>query len=332
MYRFICTEEIMDIQGDEKDNLARVGLAVLDEVQDAVRSVINSNTSNSLVNIFNTHQHRFYHNFSKECCSKRGYNCPLIRKKTPLWKSQMEKVYNKSDKHTDENLMFCCSTAIPVIETKIFDLTLSNAFLNIFPELIYWPSCLKNQCMTLQNLLNDNKHELFHIYDKDTTCCHCPIVNNPSLGDLKMYKDQFEKLFYKKGSVSCKNTGSPDYCICLFSANNLSEELLSYGLTYVILQSCCPLKQSIAALVEVRNNVIGHVCDSKMSKEKYKENWEIIEEKVPALLTHGIFDEKKRNEAIQEFTQRLKDLKGKPLTEELTRQVMKNLQEEIEVY
>ncbi|CAC5425821.1 unnamed protein product [Mytilus coruscus] len=320
----------MDKQEDEKDNLTRVGLAVLDEVQDAVRRVIDSNIPSSLEDIFNKYQHRFYHYFSKECHFKCDNKSPLFRNRTILTKTQMEIVYEKSKKHPKENLSFCCSTAIPGIESKKFDLSFLNAFLNIFSEIIYWPSCLSNQSKSLQDLLNDNKHKLYHLYDKKP-CCYCPPGNQLSTDKFKITKHQFENLFHTQGSVSCKNTGSTGDCICQFSAHNLREESLGYWLTNMVLRSCCSLKQCIESLVEVRNEVRGHARKSRMPNDEYKKTWEIIQEKVPELLNHGIFDKKKREEAVQEFTQRLKDLKGKPLTEELYRQVMTNLLQQNEI-
>ncbi|XP_052077066.1 uncharacterized protein LOC127715077 [Mytilus californianus] len=320
----------MDKQEDEKDNLTRVGLAVLDEIQDAVRSVIDSNIPSSLEDIFNNYQHRFYHHFSKKCHSKCDINSPLFRNRIILTKSQMEIVYEKSKIHSEKNLSFCCSTAIPGIESKKFDLSFLNAFLTIFSEIIYWPSCLSNQSKSLQDLLDDNKHKLYHFYDKKP-CCYCSPGNQPSTDDFKITEQEFENLFGKQGSVSCKNTGSIGDCICQFSANNLREDSLGDWLTYMVLRSCCSLKQCIESLVKVRNKFLGHSRNSKMSKDEYKKTWKIIQEKVPELLNHGIFDKKKREEAVQEFTQRLKDLKVKPLTEELYRQVMTNLLQQNEI-
>ncbi|VDI77474.1 Hypothetical predicted protein [Mytilus galloprovincialis] len=99
----------------------------------------------------------------------------------------------------------------------------------------------------------------------------------------------------------------------------------------MILRICCPLKQSIEALVEVRNKVRGHARNSKMSNEDFKNNWCIIEEKVPELLNHGIVDNMKKETANHEFTQRLKDLKVKPLTEESYRQVITALLQQNEI-
>ncbi|XP_052077072.1 uncharacterized protein LOC127715082 isoform X1 [Mytilus californianus] len=320
----------MHQQGDEKDNLTRTGFAVLDEVQDAVRTVVDANISNSLEDIFNKHQHKNYHYFSKECHFKCDNKSPLFRNRPILTRPQMEIVYNRSTIHQQKNLSFCCSTAVPGIELTKFDLSFLNAFLNIFPDIIYWPSCLSNKSKSLQDLLNDNKHNLYHLYDKKP-CCYCSPGNQLSTDDFKISRQQFENLFDKQGSVSCINIGSLGHCICLFSANNLIKESLDDWLTYMILRSCCPLKQSIEALVELRNKVRGHACNSKMSNEEFKNNWSIIEEKVPELLKHGISDQKKRDEAIQEFSKRLKDLKHRPLTEESQRNILQKLLEQNEM-
>lgn len=318
----------------KKDNFTRVGLAVVDEVQDAVRGVIDSKILMPLEDFFNKHKHRIYHQYSTKChfqCKKNTKS--IYFKDSPfLTKSQMESVYEKSKKHPQEKkLSFCCSNAIPGIKSTDFDLSFLNAIFKIFPEIIYWPSCLSDQNKSFQDLLNDNKHKLYHLYDQKP-CCYCPSGNQLGTAKFTIKKMEFENLFAKQGSVSCKNTGSTGQCICLFSAKNLTKESQDERMTSKILQTCCPLEQIMAALVDVRNEVRGHPVNSKMPREKFEKNWEIIEEKVPALLNHGIFDKKKREEAIQEFTQRLKDLKVKPLTEELYRQVMKNLLQQNEVF
>lgn len=242
----------------------------------------------------------------------------------------MEIVYDKSKKHKQKNLSFCCAIAIPGIQSKKFDLSFLNAFLNIFPELIYWPSCLSNQGRSLEDLLNDNKHNLYHLYDQKP-CCYCSPGTQPSTNDFKITKTQFENLFKEQGSVSCMNIGSPGHCICIFSSKFLIKESLDDWLTYMILRICCPLKQSIEALVELRNKIRGHACNSKMSNEEFKNNWNIIEEKVPELLRHGLSEQNKRDEAIQEFSKRLEDLKHRPLTEESYRKILQKLLEQNEM-
>lgn len=321
----------MQQQRDEQDNLARIGLAVLDEVQHAVRTVVDANISNSLEDIFNKHQHKIYHFFSKECHFKCDNKSPLFRNRTILTRRQMEIVYNRSTMHQQDNLSFCCSTAVPGVETTYFDLSFLKAFLNIFPEIIYWPSCLSKQSKSLQDLLNDNKHKLYHLYDK-RPCCFCSPGNQLSTDDFKITKQQFEDLFDKQESVSCINIGTFGHCICLFSAKILVKESLDDWLTDMILRSCCLLKQNIEALVELRNKVRDLAGNSQMmSNKEFKNTWNIVAEKVPELLQHGISDKKKRDEAIQFFSKRLTDLKHGPLTEESQRKILQKLLEKNEL-
>lgn len=315
---------------DEKDNLTRIGSAVLEEVQDAVRTVVDANIPNSLEDIFNKHSHKIYHYFSKECCRNCHYKSPFFRNRTILTKSQMEIVYTKSTIHPQQKLSFCCSTAIPGIESKKFDLSLLNAFLNIFPEIIYWPSCLSNQSKSLEELLNDNKHTLYHLYNKKP-CCYCSTDNQQSTDNFTIQKHEFMTLFKNKSSVSCKNTGSLVDCICPFSANNLKEELLGDRLTYVVLRTCSSLRQSIEALVELRNKVYGHACNSKMPNKDFKYNWCIIEEKVPELLKHGLFDQTNRNKAVEKFSKMLEERKDQSFTEESQRKILQKLLEQNEI-
>lgn len=316
-------------QKEESDNLTRIGLAVLDEATDAVRRVAESHMTSSLEDILNHNQHLVYHHYSNECHYRCGKRSHLLKKNTRLKRAHMEIWYNISQYHEENNLSFCCSTAISGIETNNLDLLHLNAFLHIFPEMFFWKNCLTNQNKSLQELLMDNKHILYHVYN-DKPCCQCIYSLPQGTYDFKLSKKQFEKLFRNQSRVPCRNTGFRGNCICMYSANAVRKESLDDWLTSVILSSCCSFKRSLDALMDIRSRVLSYACRNQISKDYFKAEWKTIENVVADLLTHGVFDKRMREKALQEFTERLSYLKHKPLTESTNIQVLCNLRQQIE--
>ncbi|XP_052062450.1 uncharacterized protein LOC127702349 isoform X2 [Mytilus californianus] len=123
----------------------------------------------------------------------------------------------------------------------------------------------------LQTVLNQYKHDLFHLCYNVTPCCECPQERPQLHRDRQIHYEQFKKLYKGDGiskheiveTTQRGTTFVSRHCLCKFKAN-ASLDLLDLPLMIILLEHCFELKNDIhvnnwiATLRQVRN-FVSHI-------------------------------------------------------------------------
>lgn len=218
----------------------------------------------SFKDFLRTHQHILYHlYFNKKCrCAK---DCYLPRQRI-LNKEQLSIFFerqsvNHLSHHTGKNYDFCCCDVQQNVTVEDLDFTLINCVLvNCCVEL-FWSCCLAGK--TFESFLNDNKHDIFHLWMDKTSCSLCIPNYTFPVSNLKLCQNQWDKLY--KYTVN-----DPSYAV---AKTGIKTVQLDNELACTILNILCPLKVNIEKLRILRNTMYGHATKIEIDQKKFTEKW-----------------------------------------------------------
>ena len=264
----------------ERENFCRNSILIVDHAKDSLVDVLELHlTINSLSfkDFINIHQHDIYHLCfnKKQCCQcpAQGYVSPHNRVLCP---SQLEILLDKNGMARSCHVPgrradFCCCLAKPGVTTNVLDITLVRCLLINFCDEVFWHSCLTLRSNTLEDFLNQNQHQLYHLSNINTPCCRCPPgyvfpVARPLL-DLRQWNFLFNAL-----ALPCaihRNISSSNVC-CVFASSGIGVIHLSKDLSSTILEQCCSLRKNIDRLLQMRNTVYGHAKEGRITDVNYR--------------------------------------------------------------
>lgn len=224
-------------------------------LKDVLKEELNS-TYVSFENFINLHQHEIYHMcFSTKCC--------LCTAKSPI---QYRKILNESHlgQIFDEDFRFpchkkdgtsnCCCMAKKNISITVIDTYLTCVLLLYTCNNVFWHFCLDFHGFSLEELLNRNKHNLYHIWHGNTSCCQCVTgyMNKRRFPNDDLSKNDWKRLFSKR-SIPCllHTKKASDELVCNVEASrNIQIVDLRYGLQKIILDNVCPIKEKIILVLK----------------------------------------------------------------------------------
>lgn len=275
------SDKILDIP--ERLNFLKLIIVVLDIAAVLTRKIMEIHLYNkkiSLRTFITENQHDIYHFFEdkRKCCL-----CPskgtLISEKV-LKEPQMKMIFDKSQprkkghnrNHDDK---WCCCE-VNAIKIEDLDLSFLRFFLLNFCDESLWDIDLTDTNESFQEILNHNKHDIYHLLNIKITCCKCnsKYVNPKSF--TKLDSRDFFTMF------ALKRQECHQYCICAYEAE--------IGLTHTDLRgkcnkctfkqltrSFCNIRKTIEKVVKVRND-IAHVYGktARVSDDTFKQEWSIL--------------------------------------------------------
>lgn len=273
-----------------KENFLRHAILVVDHSKDALISLVALDLSSnglSFEQFINKNQHEIYHlHYSSRCCQcPNGYNPP--RSPRILHGQQMDLLFDRTFKKPchkpGRSADYCCSTARPGLRIDILDLTLARCLLVNFCLDVFWYSCLNQQGKTLEDFLNNHKHDIYHLWQYNTTCCQCPasgykFPSSRPILDQTHWIQMFNAL--KLPCLNHKKRPIPGsmHSICSVAAmSGITVTHLDPYLSKVILQNFCFLWQTVETLVKIRNVDYGHATAGEMTDQEYNKSVSTIE-------------------------------------------------------
>ncbi|XP_063410461.1 uncharacterized protein LOC134693551 [Mytilus trossulus] len=188
----------------ERENFLRNAILVVDHSKAALVSLVELDVQNkgqTFEQFVITNQHEIYHlyNSSRCCRCPTGHFPP--RSPRILHQSQMELLFDRSSlklpchnsvRRSDD---FCCSIARSGLSTDVLDLTLARCLLVNLCSDVFWFSCLQFQSITFEDFLNQNKHELYHLWQYNAPCCQCPPGYTFPTNYSKLDQNDWMKMF-----------------------------------------------------------------------------------------------------------------------------------------
>ncbi|CAG2190324.1 unnamed protein product [Mytilus edulis] len=181
---------------------------------------------------------------------------------------------------------YCCSTARPGLLTDILDLTMARCLLVKFGLDVFWYSCLNHQGKTLEDFLNIHKHEIYHLWQFNRTCCECPPSGYSFPTSQRMLDQSNFRQLYNAQTSPCVNhrkRTSPGsmYSICSFAAMpGITVTDINPSVFEMFLLYFCSLRKAVEILVKVRNEDFGHASAGEMTDQEYKRSVTNIENSV----------------------------------------------------
>lgn len=307
----------------ERENFLRHAILVVDHIKDVLISLLEldlQNYSLSFEQFINKYQHEIFHlcyNTRRCCQCQPGYHLPKYRVLHP---AQLDLLLDKTSKlpghGSSSSNDYCCSTAKSGISSDVLDLTLVRCLLINFCYSVFWYSCLTTNGLSLENFLNQNKHDLFHLYQSNMNnpCCQCPAGYVSPSKQQKINVSQWNSIF-NIVSIPCAShrkrhhTGTTS-CICCFTAvQGIAESRLDAALADQILQYCCAIRKTVDNLIQIRNNDYGHAKNGKMSDSDFTKSY--------ANIAKAVIEIARVCNKETQYQQKLQDAKDGPIDDTL---------------
>ncbi|XP_071140749.1 uncharacterized protein [Mytilus edulis] len=261
----------------ERENFYRGSTLIVDNTKTSFVDLLELHLSRnniSFEDFITQHQHQIFHlcfNTKKCCRCFQGFNLPNNR---ILYYPQLEILFDKNAKKPGHNLGnrsdFCCARTKTGITTDVLDITLTRSLLVNFCHDVFWFSCLTLQSQSLPEFLNKNKHHIYHLREPNIPCCQCPPgfispVAGPLL-DLQSWK-----VLFNLPELPCPlhRMVPSDFSCTVSASQGIAVTDLGDKLTKVLIEQCCPLRQTIERLIQIRNKVQGHASDGRISEADY---------------------------------------------------------------
>ena len=270
----------------EKENFYRIITLIMDQGTKAKRELLKCYlaTENITLQYFlSMHLHTLYHLYynTKKCCKCiKNYKLP---QKRILNLVQLEILFDRKPTRPSGGSSlqcntsgFCCCqvTTKSTLTVDQLDFTLTRCLLINCCENLFWDVSLAGS--TLEFFLNNQRHDIFHLWQTQQSCCHCHKDYNPP-GQGQMIKDkQWLSLFsvtsLQNKCPACGSLGNA-CCVKAIAGISLNSILSDESLRITLLKTFCPLRQDIDKLADFRNKVYGHALEVSITDEEYEDKW-----------------------------------------------------------
>lgn len=213
-------------------------------------------------------QHVLYHLcFTRTCCRCSSKH---IGNKKVLRPAQYEILYQRNSvnrlpgHNSFKSHDFCCCEAKQNVVIEELDITLMHCVIINCCVNIFWKSCLNQG--NLEQFLNDNKHEIFHMNDKNR-CFLCP--NSYKFPDPKhtLHEADLCQLYNPSPVVDLQHAAA---------TKGISTADLNAELSCIILNVLCPLKINVEKILNMRNEIC-HAKQTELDEITFEEKWAELE-------------------------------------------------------
>lgn len=244
-----------------KDNFLKT--ALLEELLcTSLRNVIQvelEKTYKSFEEFINLHQHDIYHMCytMTKCCRCKSQS--LKPHTIIINESHLDQLFDSNDRlscHQNDLNINCCCRAKKGISTDTIDAYLVCALLLNICNRVFWYICLDLQSVSLEHLLNRNKHEIFHNL-KSPVCCKpdCNLIFMNKGKEIKLQENDWDQLFKQNTSQcvfqhSMNDSGGPKCCCCSEATSCIQIGDLEFELQKIILDIVCPIKHEIKLVMD----------------------------------------------------------------------------------
>ena len=194
---------------------------------------------------------------------------------------------------------------------------------------------LKTSNQTLEDFINLNQHEIYHLcfnHVNRYACCQCKNGKLPlrTLASRVLHPDQLNLLLDKTGQqLPCHNISSTSQLCCCPAKSTVTTAHLDLTLLRCLLinfASICPqnsnIRLAVDYLIGYRNKLYGHAQEAKCSDSDYK----LYKIQIEAVILTIAKSCNKENE----MKQKLKDAEVRPLDETICQQYQNCLLYEIQ--
>lgn len=259
----------------EKDNFVKIFLSVIELGTYTQRKLIKCQLQRlnlTFRELLDEKAHELYHLcYRNRCCQCGPIDEPPIiitlRKNEYFQLFQQDEITRLNGHDNTRLHSKCCNYANTLANVDEIDIALANTVLNHCCHEFLWHCCLTAKGKTLEEFLNEYKHEIFHMWIHDRPCHLC---SNGIKPEMKGRIDDSEwYLLFKKSTVG--DDPSVYYPNQTISTRNL-ETKLSHSLLQEFSEEIKVSKQ----LREFRNSIVHH-ASCKFNSDDFQQKWSEIE-------------------------------------------------------
>jgi hypothetical protein len=322
--------ELLEMTQKERCNFYRFSTRIVDHTKEVFIDLIDLSLVHkhlSFEDFINLNQHEIYHfcyNRGRCCQCTPGY---ILLQNRILHPSQLDILLDKNGAtlpchRTIRRMDYCCCKAIPGVSTCVLDVTLARFILINFCEDIFWYSSLTYPNLSLEDFLNNHKHELYHIYTGNTPCCLCPTGYVFPVKSPVLKQQQWTTLFgvVTRPCMMHMKVTSTNLVCSVAATIGITVNNLDKSLERIILENICSVGKAIGDLIHMRNNIYGHATEARITDADYSCYTSKVDD---ALLEIAKICGKEAN-----VKQKLNDVELRPLDETLLLQYQTKLLEQ----
>ncbi|XP_052057602.1 uncharacterized protein LOC127698262 [Mytilus californianus] len=274
----------------ERENFYRIISLVLSLGTKAKRELLKhylSTENITLQYLLSIYQHDLYHLYynTVKCCKCTTTNYKLSRKRVLnliqleiLFDRKPSKPLGASTWQCNASEFCCCQlSSKPSLTVDHLDFTLARCLLVNCCEKLFTDSLLVGE--TTESFLNKHQHDLYHLWQPQTTCCLCPKGCQPNNKNRIITDKQWTNIYNVTNlKTTCPSCGSlGDACnaraISGISLNNIQDKKF----IRIMLMNLCFLRKKVDELTDIRNMVYGHALEVSISDQEYEAKWQQAE-------------------------------------------------------
>lgn len=257
----------------EEDNFNRIQAVIQKHGTKVQRKLIEHHLSTlglSFTNLLDKYGHELYHlcyTMYKCCqCGPLDFlpNCRIFSPRD--YENLFEKDgTNRLRDHNFTRSRNCCNYAKSNISLNDLDFSLLAKVIPYCCEDLFWNRCLNAKGKTLEQFLNENKHDLYHMWKRDLPC---PLCKNGTISQTP------KKLYLTEGNWNCLfvSHNTPLYPSSFSAKSGIMRSQLNPHLRFSLILTFCDIIESIESLRVLRNR-FAHSTDFKLTTCAYESTW-----------------------------------------------------------
>ncbi|CAC5361438.1 unnamed protein product [Mytilus coruscus] len=321
----------------ERENFYRFSTLMMDHTKKSFTDLLELQLIKkhlSFEEFLNQNQHDIYHLcYNRYRCRCKCSSTYILPYSHVLNATQLDVLFDKHgpklpSHQQSQKAEFCCSKAKTGITTEVLDVTLAKCLLTHFCADVFWDCCLTLANLSLEEFLNNKKHDIYHlVFGNNNICCQCTYGYSYPLEQLTQKNFQFLFSETQQRCSSCASSSTTSTICAVKASYGITVGNIDRIIANILLQIICPLRKAVDTLVKTRNRMYGHVAEAKISNREYKEH---MLETEKSLIDIAIVCNKET-----ETKQTLEDLRKRPLDETLLimyqTALLKEIQEQKEI-
>ncbi|VDH94878.1 Hypothetical predicted protein [Mytilus galloprovincialis] len=258
----------------DEDNFNRIQAVIQKHGTNVQRKLLEHHLSKlglSFTNLLDTYGHEFYHLcYTMYTCCQCG---PLdfLPNRRIFSQRDYESLFEKDGtsrlgghKFTHRS-RYCCNYAKSNISPNDLDFSLLAKVIPYCCEDLFWNHCLKSKGGTLEQFLNENKHDVYHMWKTDLPC---PLCKNGTIPQppktLYLSEDNWNCLFVSQNT--------PLYPSSFSAKSGITLSQLNPHLRFSLILRFSNIIESIESLRVLRNR-FAHSTDFKLTTCDYESIW-----------------------------------------------------------
>ena len=285
----------LEMEREERNNFYRFITCSTEISTESVGYVFHdylTRTSQTFEDFINNNFHTLYHLcYQRRCCQCSNVYLPIRR--GILHESQLDILL---DSYSSKSLChksgtglpkFCCSKARSGITVESLDLTLMNCLIVNCCSGLFWESCFNGG--TFENFLNQNKHDIYHLWMNNTTCCQCFNGYIYPCDREMISLSNWNFLFSAKGNPCSSHNIIPSsiLCCCVSATPGITIFQIDQQVEIVLIRHLSFLKKSIEQLIKFRNKY-SHINNCCIPNSDFNQNWLQMKTAIDECLFYGI--------------------------------------------